>query len=420
MNTTSIEIPLAFGFKDHGIFDFDKALKIFKWDLKNQNVIIDARNCFIANYQALSLLPLYIWHLRSQGCYIDLQFSKGPRGAGGMWYKMGAQGWAQVLMKELQNFNGHPYKPLLAIRNNSDFKKALSRAEEYTKDFNVEYEKTLRYVISELLYNTLEHGKSTRLYNNKPKQVPSLIQFTWYINNDELHFIVSDIGIGIKAHLEQTYPTFEDDKSAILEAIKYKVSGTFGISNPYRSKDNAGVGLFISSNIIRKLNADMHILSGNGLVHISPRDTTSHTTKYFWPGTIVLVSLKLGEDLNLNLHQFMSELRESAATELKFGEDKEKENILYINISNYFGKYAEEKETAIKFRDNRILPALEQNKNLILDFVKVVSAPHSFLSALLATPIKRLGLDAYKKIKIVNAEPEIRETIDYILDDNTA
>jgi hypothetical protein len=49
----------------------------------------------------------------------------------------------------------------------------------------------------------------------------------------------------------------------------------------------------------------------------------------------------------------------------------------------------------------------------------VISAPHSFLSALLATPIKILGLPAYKKIKIVNAAPEIRETIDYILDENT-
>ncbi len=37
----------------------------------------------------------------------------------------------------------------------------------------------------------------------------------------------------------------------------------------------------------------------------------------------------------------------------------------------------------------------------------------------IATPIKQMGMNAYKKLKIINAEPEIRETIDYILDENT-
>jgi len=61
---------------------------------------------------------------------------------------------------------------------------------------------------------------------------------------------------------------------------------------------------------------------------------------------------------------------------------------------------------------------LENKKSLLFDFADVKSAPHSFFSALLATPIKRLDMQAFKKIKIINAEPEIRETIDYILDDN--
>jgi hypothetical protein len=38
---------------------------------------------------------------------------------------------------------------------------------------------------------------------------------------------------------------------------------------------------------------------------------------------------------------------------------------------------------------------------------------------MLASPIRRMGLQAFKKIRIVNAISEIRETIDYVLDDNT-
>jgi len=71
----------------------------------------------------------------------------------------GARGWSHVLYEPAQNFKGHEFKPLIAIRNQTDFGLALTRAEEYTKGFNVEHEKTLRYVVSELLYNTIEHGR---------------------------------------------------------------------------------------------------------------------------------------------------------------------------------------------------------------------------------------------------------------------
>ena len=46
-------------------------------------------------------------------------------------------------------------------------------------------------------------------------------------------------------------------------------------------------------------------------------------------------------------------------------------------------------------------------------------APHSFLSGLFASPIKSLGISAYKRLKFINTKPEIRETIDFIFDDNT-
>nr|VFJ91647.1 MAG: protein of unknown function (DUF4325) [Candidatus Kentron sp. LFY] len=54
-----------------------------------------------------------------------------------------------------------------------------------------------------------------------------------------------------------------------------------------------------------------------------------------------------------------------------------------------------------------------------MDFSDVKSAPHSFLDALLAAVIRVMGMKAYKKIKIIDAATEIRETIDFILDENT-
>lgn len=405
---------------DRGVYNFELALKLFDWNVTPDILTLDFTKCFRANYQAMALFPLYIWYLHVKGAQINFEFTKDFEGVSRMWKLMGAVGWHDVLDNETHNFNGNKYKPLIAIRNQNDFSMALSKVESYTKGFNVEYEKTLRYVITELLYNTLEHGKAlVNVDCNTSKRIPSLMQFTWYKERNELQFIIADLGIGIKKHLEQTYEPFETHAEAIKHAIKPQVSGTFGISDPYKSKDNAGVGLFISSSIIRRLHADMHILSGNGLVHISPSDITSKALENYWPGTLVLVNVKLGKDANFILHRLMSEFREAAVKELTVGLDKDNDDKIKVSIYNFFGSYAEDKASAINYRDKYLIPAVTNNKSIIIDFNSVTSAPHSFLSALLATPIKQMGMSAYKRIKILNAEPEIRETIDYILDENT-
>jgi hypothetical protein len=413
--THTIAIPNDWKFKLHELHDFERILEVFDWGLTDQKVIIDFQNCLEANYQTLSLWVLYTWHLRANGCFVEFLHRYDDQGASQMWRNMGALGLFHVLSDEDENFRGKSHKPLFAIRYNKrkDFDSALERAETYTKNFDIEYEKTLRYVIAELLYNTREHGIS-------PKEIPSIIQFAWYSHKREISFIVADLGIGIKNHLRKAYPQISDDASAIVHALKPQVSGTFGGASMYSAKDNAGVGLFISSNIVKRLNANMHIVSGNGVVHVSPTDVTQSTMKGYWPGTFVYVTINLGSTQNLSLQKMMSDFRSAATAELKQGKEEEEKGQFYINVRNYFGKYAEDKESAIRFRDQRILPEVKANKNLILDFDNVVSAPHSFLSALLAVPIQQYGIYSYKKIKVTNAQPEIRETIDYILDENTA
>jgi hypothetical protein len=419
MSYKIISIPVSYSFKHHDLFVFDDALSIFDWDITNENVVIDLSQCRRANYQALSLLVLYIWHLRTNKCDIKFNFSDPPQDASIMWRLMGAMGWSQVLYNETQNFNGVDTKPLIAIRSQRDFGLSLSKVENYVKDFNIEYEKTLRYVISELLYNTIEHGRVFFRQQTIQKRIPSIIQFTWYRKKNELQFLVADIGIGIKRHLEQYYPAFDNDEIAIRTAIRPHVSGAFRKAGIYERKDNAGVGLFLSSNIVRRLNADMHIVSGNGLVHISPRDITSQLLKYSWPGTFVLVNVKLNQIPNFSLHNMMSEFRDAALKEIRKTEQQVDEERYYLSINNYFGPFAEDKEAAINYRDKYLLGLVDSNKVIVLDFENVKSAPHSFLSALLATAISQMGIAAFKRIKIVNAEPEIRETIDYILDENT-
>lgn len=417
--TTVITVPRKFAFKDHDIFDFNNYLSFFNWELADRSVTIDLTTCLEANYQAVSLLVLYAWRLRSQGCTVSFIENDSESGASAMFKRIGGRGSMSVLNNINQQFNGDRYKPLFAVRTSEDFKRVIESADDYTKSFKVEYKDTLRYVLSELLYNTLEHGRASFGAQSPYRQIPSIAQFTWYRSKNEIHFIIADVGMGIKKHIEQTYPGQESHEAAIKLAIKAKKSGTFGRNDPYINKDNAGMGLYISSSIIRRLNADMYIVSGDGLLHITPRDTTGRTLENFWPGTFVLITLRIDENPTFILHKILAESREAANSEQKVGDKNEEDERFYISISNYFGRYAEDKEAAIKFRDSRIFQAIEEGKILCIDFDTVVSSPHSFLSALLASPIKRMGMSAYKKMKIVNATPEIRETIDFILDDNT-
>lgn len=420
-NTVRLALPPYFNFKDHGAFDFDKALRLFDWELRDRPVEIDFTACRSANYQALALVVLYSWHLKSNNCrveYIGLT-SFGQGRATDVWKRMGAPGLFQVAFNENQNFISHELKPLIAIRNHADFRNAMSKASEFSKDFSIEYINTLRYVISELLYNTLEHGpaffQDEQSWN---KQIPSLIQFTWYQKRNEIHFLIGDLGVGIRRHLSQTYPDISDDEAALQKAIQPQVSGTFAVSDPYKAKNNAGMGLFLSSNIVRKLRADMHLISGNAVLHISPTDTTTRRLESNWPGTVALVTLRLEKDAGFDLDAMMSEFRAAAEKEQRRKDQAESGNSFYLSIWNYFGTYPEDKAAAIKYRDKYLIDAISSGERIVLDFANVESSPHSFLSALLATPIKNLGMEAYRRFKIINAKPDIRETIDFILEDS--
>lgn len=417
--SVTLKLPHRFSFRDHGVFEFEEALKFFDWNLKDRQVKIDITECKAPNYQTLSLLVLYQWQLKDQGCTVSIIANGEEQGASLMWNRLGARGTFPVLLNSKQNFLGKDKKPLIAIRGSDDFKLAINSIEQFSEEFNVKYTETLRYVVSELLYNTLEHGKrfaSSRLRNIR---IPSISNFSSYERSREIHIIIADVGIGIKKHIEQAYPGLGSHIEAIELAIRPQKSGTFGKSDPYTNKNNAGMGLFISSNIIKRLNAEMHIISGDGLLHISPKDVTSKTLSSHWPGTIVLLTLRLEDEPTFVLHNLMQEFRQQAIKEQKSADTAEEENRFYFGIANFFGKNAVDKDAAIRFKENRLFGAINEGKEIVIDFDEVESAPHSFLSALLASPIKRLGMQAYKKIKIINATPEIRETIDFIFDDNT-
>jgi hypothetical protein len=178
------------------------------------------------------------------------------------------------------------------------------------------------------------------------------------------------------------------------------------------------MGLTYSSLMLKRLKGDMYIVSHNAVVHVSQEDVTSHQIRSVWPGTFVLINLNVGGVPSVSLEDLMAEIRIGAQKELDGASQKEESNRYVVSIFNYFGKYAEDKDAAITFRDRRLIPAIENGKKIDLDFRDVETAPHSFLNALLATTVRRLGMKAYQWIRIYNASGPIHEIIDKVLEDN--
>lgn len=409
--TVILQIPESFTFGKFEADDFDRVLSFFDWSLKDKKVEIDSRERLVRKNTILILYFLYGEFLFSNNCRIFVKVSSGLREATSIPRVTNAEYFANLFdsKEELLELIRKSILPIVISRSD-EREKALNFVEKIVGFLDNEYEKTLRYIINELLYNTLEHGRNGH-------DIPSFLQFFWNEESKELSFIVADVGVGMRKHLRQTYPNLATDSEAILHSIKPQVSGTFGRPNTgYETKNNAGVGLFFSSNIAQRLNGDMFIVSGNGFVHISPTEIISKELEHQWKGTFVYVKIKLGLIEELNLQKMLSEITKSIPKAEKVTE----ENNLYISVKNYFGRYAEDKDLAKKIRDEKLIPSLAENKTLTIDFEEIVSAPHSLLNAMLATPIERLGLAAYKKIKIINAAPEIRETLDFIFDSNTS
>ena len=355
------------------------------------------------------------------GCTISFKFDReAEQSASRMWRMMGGHGLFAVTTDPTVNFKSTDVKPLIAIRNAADLKSALDRAEAFVSKFGIEYQKTLRYVLAELLYNASEHGRREFTWRNQRLNTPAIIQFSWYEQANEIGILVADVGVGVHNHLAQAYPAIASDEEALRLAIQPEVSGTFGKQDPYSNRNNAGMGLFLSSSIVRRLRAEMHLVSGNSVLHVSPSDLTSTNLRNTWNGTFVLVTMRLEQSLLFALDQMMQELREEARAEVNARTNDEREQKHYLHIYNFFGKNADDKQAAISYRNRHLLPAIDAGKLVVLDFDGVETSTHSFLNALLASPIRRMGMNAYKRIKVTRAKADIRETIDYVLDDNTS
>lgn len=88
--------------------------------------------------------------------------------------------------------------------------------------------------------------------------------------------------------------------------------------------------------------------------------------------------------------------------------------MIEINLYNFTGSFAENKDVAKEIRLNQIIPALEEKEKVTINFEKVESATQSFVHALLSDIIRKMGAGTLNNIYFKNCNQTIQKVIEIV------
>ena len=87
-----------------------------------------------------------------------------------------------------------------------------------------------------------------------------------------------------------------------------------------------------------------------------------------------------------------------------------------ISIFNHVGAFAENKDVAKSIRTQEIIPALDKNEEVVLDFEKVGAATQSFIHALISDVLRKYGNEALDRIAFKSCNETVSKIISIVVD----
>ncbi|MEI7621821.1 MAG: STAS-like domain-containing protein [Candidatus Moraniibacteriota bacterium] len=85
--------------------------------------------------------------------------------------------------------------------------------------------------------------------------------------------------------------------------------------------------------------------------------------------------------------------------------------MIHINLFEKVGAFAENKDIARSLRLEQIIPALEKNQAVVLDFEHVDAATQSFVHALISDLIRKYGREILDKISFKSCNEKVQKII---------
>ncbi len=90
--------------------------------------------------------------------------------------------------------------------------------------------------------------------------------------------------------------------------------------------------------------------------------------------------------------------------------------MIKIDIFGRVGAFAENKDIARDIRIQEIVPALERNEEVILDFVKVDAATQSFIHALISDVFRKYGNEVLDRLVFKTCNEKVQKIIGIVVD----
>lgn len=164
------------------------------------------------------------------------------------------------------------------------------------------YAEPIRYIVSELLRNVIEHAQSPH---------GAFVAAQYYPKSNTIRLGIADTGIGIRQSLSHAH-VVSDDIQALRLALTPGITGT--TARDGGTTENAGAGLFFIKSIAA-VNGDFFALysahafykllhqKGKRTLHADPfadRHSVAQEVAS-WPGTVVGIDMKLDETENFSL-----------------------------------------------------------------------------------------------------------------------
>ena len=87
-----------------------------------------------------------------------------------------------------------------------------------------------------------------------------------------------------------------------------------------------------------------------------------------------------------------------------------------IKLLPIVGSFAENKDLARDIRLKKIIPALKNKEEVILEFQGIDSATQSFIHALISDLIRKYGIEVLDKIYFKNCNETVKKIINIVVD----
>ncbi|WP_368641641.1 DUF4325 domain-containing protein [Castellaniella ginsengisoli] len=404
--TFHIDVPASVD--DKSLIDFFRG---WRWHLAPHPPIqIDFQGCnFIAPY-ALTLFAVYVLWLRKSK-RVHVRVNVNPNSVAGAFLVQ--SGFFEVLGEnppEIVEERPDRTVKLTRISSSSEISPFASRVMEILQIEDEELAGAVQYSLIELLRNVVQHSGS---------QSGGVAMAQYYPNTGLVELCVADMGVGVKATINEAYPEIDNSLKAIKLATLPHVSRTFGPSVYSAMRDNAGLGLFFIKQIASLSGGSFFLGSKDALIDIWG-DKKGRQKKLYklarndgWPGTFAYLQLRRDTigDFDSILHicrRMAAEARKyPAELALDFIEEvPEVDDLVVVTVKDF----EEDVEEAAKLREELILPMIAEGTMVVLDFAGVKFATQSFVHALMYKVI-RDGQQIGSTLSIAGCSNSTREAV---------